>query len=85
MNWIQRFLAYWFNREYVILVHHDNSMPVKHAYQLGGDWYAHPYLPDTRCKLLPNGDIEGQSYIKAWKPVTSKMFELFKTEKLLDE
>jgi hypothetical protein len=61
-------------------------MPVKHAYQLGGKWYAHPYLPHTRCELLPGGKTEGQSYISGWKPITPSMFQHYEygQEKLLE-
>lgn len=80
MNPIQRFMAWAFDRQYVLLVMHDNSMPVCHAYQVGGKWYAHPYLPKTRCELKPGGEVFGQSYIDGWKPATPLMFDHFGPE-----
>lgn len=57
------------------MVDHDRML--RRAERLGHDWYAAPYLPETRCRLLPGGKIEGQSYVTGWRPVTPGMMGLF--------
>ena len=78
MNIIQKILAF-FGREYVALQTHNGNTRVRHAYRLGvGGMWSHPYLPDTKCQLLPNGEIGvGPSYVKGWIPVTHKMQEFY--------
>lgn len=68
MNAYRWAMHYLFGRVYVFLVTHRGDRMIKRAYRLGGHWWANPYLPETRCKLLPGGKAEGQSYIVGWEP-----------------
>jgi hypothetical protein len=78
MSFFQKMLALM-GRQYVLLVHHDRKKRVCRAYVLGGAVYAHPYLPETRCKLLPGGKVEGECYIHGWEPITPKTIALHKS------
>ena len=64
-----------FGFEYVLLKFFDNQYCLRRAYYLGERLYANPYLPRTRCRLLPGGKTDGVLYIKSWLPVTRKMEE----------
>ncbi len=75
---IRRLLdAFGVRRQYVLLVFHDKERAKCKAYKLGDSWFAHPYRPNTRCKLLPGGDVEGPNYINRWEPITPMMKDLF--------
>lgn len=76
MNWIQRILAL-FGRQYVVLIFFDGKSRVRHAYVLGNAVYAHPYLPETRVRLLPGGKTKGRDYIVGWEPITDKTQQLY--------
>lgn len=78
MNILQKLLAL-FGRQYVLLVDHDGTFTVCHAYPMGSAVFARRYwvLSETACELLPGGGINGRSYVTAWRPLTSRTFELF--------
>jgi len=69
-----------------LLKFHDG----KHV-QVPVEWFcdipfAAPHLPDTRCRLLPNGDVDGASYVIGWYPASETMRNFYnKTEVPLDE
>lgn len=69
-----------FGTQYVLLKMMDGDRKLCRAYTLGNDVYAHPYTPDTRCKLLPDGGLMGQPYVVGWEPVTDKTMELYGNE-----
>lgn len=37
--------------------------------------YAAPKLPETMAELLPDGSVDGPSFVKSWKPLTSGINE----------
>lgn len=39
--------------------------------------FAAPYLPETRCELLPGGKVIGDIYIDGWRPATPRMDAFF--------
>lgn len=78
MNFFQRFMSFFFVWQYVLLHHVDGDIQLKRARRLGYFWYAYPYLPHTRTKLLPEGEVEGQRYVTSWAPVTDFMFSVYK-------
>lgn len=45
-----------------------------------GRWYAAPYSAHTTCELLTNGEVDGASYIKSWKPITENVTKFYKGE-----
>jgi hypothetical protein len=49
-------------------------------YPIGEHWYAHPYMPETRVKLLPEGRIEGNGIVLKWEPITKLSRKLYKGE-----
>lgn len=77
MTWFRQIRS-WFGVQYVILRHHDGAHSVKKASFMNGAWWAAPYLPHTRCKLLIGGDIKGQCYIHGWEPITKKVSDYYK-------
>ena len=50
---------------------------LRRAYVLGDRVYAHPYLPDTRAELLPDGSVEGPIYVKSWHPATKEISKYY--------
>lgn len=65
-----RLMHLLFRWNYVVLDLCDGTNLIRHAYQVGPHLFAHPYLPDTRARLLPGGQVKGQNYIDGWRPVT---------------
>lgn len=77
MNIFQRFMNWAFGWQYVLLVDHEMMAKIRRAYFLGGRLYANPYLPDTRTEILPDGGVNGRSYITEWRPITNGVPEYF--------
>jgi hypothetical protein len=67
-----------FGWEYVLLVLCDGDRVLRRAYQLGGHWWANPYLSETRTILNADGSTTGQCYVNCWMPITKIMQEYFK-------
>lgn len=57
-------------RDYVLLRHFDGEHRVRRVYWMGGLPFAFPYSKDTGTRLLPEGKVDGPSYVKAWRPIT---------------
>jgi len=70
VNIFQKIRHWLFGTEYVILRHHDGEHQLKEVDLLGDHWFAAPYLPKTRCRLLPDLSVDGPSYVIGWYPVT---------------
>ena len=77
MNIFQKVMSFIFNRQYVILYTINQNNKICRAYELGGGIYANPYMPDTRTRLLPEGNTTGQSYVLRWEPITEDTVKLF--------
>jgi hypothetical protein len=70
MNWFQRYMVLLFNWEYVFLVSSGKGFLIRKATRIGSFWFANPYLPETRRKLLPGGVVAPSGYILRWEPIT---------------
>ncbi len=60
-------------KDKVFLVMHDGKHPEAEVEWIEGVPYAASYLPETRCLLLPNGEVLGLSFIYGWFPATPAM------------
>ena len=65
-------------RNYVLLRMHDGDRVKKPVEWFGSRAYAAPYLPDTRCLLLPGGKVDGKSYVCGWEPCDERMSEHYR-------
>jgi hypothetical protein len=73
-------LGAWFRKapqEQVLLRMHDGDYLLKPVEWHCGTPFAAPYLPHTRCQLLPQGKLIGQSYVHSWMPASPAMHEFF--------
>jgi len=64
-----------FDADYVILHLCTGDNYIRRVEWLAGSPYAAPYCSETRCELLPQGKIVGQSYVKRWMPITDRMLQ----------
>ena len=72
------FLKRLFRRaDYVLLRLHNGNHKHKPVEWFCGKPFAAPYLPETRCELLPGGGVIGSSYISAWLPASEGMERWF--------
>lgn len=72
-------LTHWlFNTQWVLLIYHDGDVCLKRAVKLGDYWYATPYLSNTRTALRPEGQVIGQCYVTHWRPITQRMYRLYR-------
>ena len=72
-----RLLHFLFRFEYVVLVLFNGERMIRRVYKIGNTLYAHPYLPHTRCQILPGGKVVGKIYIDGWEPITPKTIRLW--------
>jgi hypothetical protein len=63
--------------DYVLLHMNDDDYRRKRVEWFCGVPYASPYLPETRCKLLPGGKLVGQCYVRDWEPASDAMQTYF--------
>ena len=64
--------------DYVLLRMHDGAHEKKPVEWICGRPFAAPFLPSTRCELLPFGKLIGQSYVDGWLPASDNMLHFFK-------
>ncbi len=72
MNWLRRILGIS-EKDRVLLRMHDNEHLLRPVTWYAGIPFAAPYLPHTRCELLPGGKVIGDCYIKGWRPASERM------------
>lgn len=77
MGWFRKLMTLLFDRQYVLLVHYDGQKQARQAIYENRSWGATPYLAHTRCKLLPSGNIKGESYVHEWLPLTKPMWAVY--------
>lgn len=76
MNWLFRLLGV--KADYVLLRMHGGDYLVRKVEWFCGVPYAAPYLPSTRCKLLPQGKIVGRCFVIGWEPASALTAAYFK-------
>lgn len=74
MEFLKRLLR---RTDYVLLRFHDGKHVRRPVEWFCGKPFSAPYLPETRCELLPGGGVIGGCYIEAWHPATEDMQEWF--------
>lgn len=77
MNIFQKIKAI-FGVDYVYLIFHDGKHKARSVQWYQERAYSAPYLLETTCQLLPNGETKGPIYIDGWLPITDNMEVFFK-------
>ena len=70
MNVFRALLVRFFGFDYVFLIHHDGEHQLRRAFVVGKYFFSYSYFKSKKCRLLPNGQVIGKSYIIKWLPVT---------------
>lgn len=78
MNLFKKIYRFFIKEKYyVLLINHEGKFYKRKVEWLAGLPYAAPYLPDTRCLLLPQGKIKGVIFIMGWLPASNNMLTYY--------
>ncbi len=78
MNWLQRLAAKLLTKpDMVLLRMYDGRHLLKPVTWFCDIPFAAPYLPPTRCELLPGGKLIGAEYVIGWLPASECMREFY--------